>query len=613
MRLAKWLPMTAVALLIGGSSLAFAQTNVDFAVDMRVHIATGTFDPATQGVSAVGSHNGWGAADLAANALADDDGDGIYTATIGVGEGEHMYKYVATQDGGIAAWESSPDRPLSVGADPVAVDTTEWAQGINFRVDMAVDDVPASFDPAIHYVAAVGTFNGWGGADSSASALSDEDGDNVWTGRHPVAAGLADANGVKFKFVTRNKSDQSVAEWEGHPDRDLAPSGVMLDPAETGIIPWNGDIGTSVDVNVTFNCDMRVHIAFGTFDPAAEGISQVGSHNGWENADLAASALSDEDGDGIYSGTFVIESGENTFKYVVTEGGALAHWESSDDRPLSLDGMMTDVELDTSEWSQGVNFSVDMTDPLNDGLYNPEVHYIAAVGTFNGWGGATRESSELIDENDDNVYDGILPVAAGLADANGVKFKYVIRNEDDSVAEWESLPDRDPAMLGFGIDPANLATVKWDMNPGEAVDATLLFQVDVTPLRDLGLFDETDGDSLVVYGGFNGWNGAELDQSLMRQSLTDAAIFELALPVTDVPGVDLEYKYFIKFNQSSDRFTDNPPPSGWEEPGSTGGGNRIYEFTSDAQQVVGVQTFNDIFTVVPDTATYWMHFTADMR
>ena len=144
------------------------------------------------------------------------------------------------------------------------------------------------------------------------------------------------------------------------------------------------------------------------------------------------------------------------------------------------------------------------------------------------------------------------------------------------------------------------------------VAATLLFQVDVTPIRDLGLFDETDGDSLKLFGGFNGWDGASLDQSLMRQSLTDPAIFEIAVPISRVPGSVLEYKYFIAFDTSSVRFDDRPAPDGWEEPGSTGGGNRTFEFGSQAQQIVGTQAFNDIFTVVPEGVSYTMNFTADM-
>ena len=143
-----------------------------------------------------------------------------------------------------------------------------------------------------------------------------------------------------------------------------------------------------------------------------------------KNADLAATALDDSDGDGVYTGTFVIPSGQNAYKFVVIEGGAIAAWEASADRPLNLDGMSIDVALDTSEWSQGLLFLVDMTPPLAGGAsFDPATQYVAAVGSHNGWGDAPRDQSELTDPNGDNIYTG----RYGVGDA-GVAYKFTIRN-----------------------------------------------------------------------------------------------------------------------------------------------------------------------------------------
>ena len=275
MRHLKFLLLMCSVVLLGMSGVGFTQTDVTFTVDMSVHIALGNFDSATQGVSAVGSHNGWGEG-VAAGALSDADGDGIYSGTIPVAQGDIQYKYVVSADGAVAAWESSPDRTLTVGADPVSVDTTEWAQGILFKVDMTPPLAGgATLDTTTQYVAVVGSHNGWGDAPRESSEMSDADGDNIYEGRHEV--GSAE---VLYKFTIRNQSDNAVVTWENHPDRTL--DGVSIDPVETTVVPWDGDAGETVDVNVTFNCDMSVHIGLGNFDPATQGISQVGSHNGWE-------------------------------------------------------------------------------------------------------------------------------------------------------------------------------------------------------------------------------------------------------------------------------------------------------------------------------------------
>jgi len=361
--------------------------------------------------------------------------------------------------------------------------------------------------------------------------------------------------------------------------------------------------------DVVFKVDMSVHMALGNFTPASQGVSAVGSHNGWGGADLAGFALSDADGDGVYEGTFNITEGGYNYKYVVTAGApiAIAAWESSPDRPFTVTAGPDTLAL--SEWSLGVLFKVDMTPPLAGGAtFDPATQYVAVVGNINGWGGAPRALSELKDDDANGVYEGRHPVKAGLPT---IEYKFTIRNQlDDAVATWENHANRP---LQVGLDPVQTELVKWDSDPGTVVNAVVLFQVDVSPLRDLGIFDETDGDSLVVYGSFNGWNGAALDQSLMRQSLLDPAIFELALPISRVPGSALNYKYFIKFNRNSARFANSRPPSGWEEPGSTGGGDRPFTFTDQTQQSAGVQVFQDIVTVVPKDSTFKIYLTADMR
>lgn len=585
------------------SSTAYAG-NVTFRCNMAVHKALGNFKPATQGVSAVGSFSGWGSA--GSYALTDGDGDGIYEGTFNIADGAYEYKFVVTEGANIAAWEDglSANRTLTVAGD-ATLEVSEWNTGVKFLVDMTPPLAGgATFDPATQYVAVVGNINGWGGAPKDVSELSDVNNDNIYEGRHPVAGGLPN---IEYKFTIRNKSDNAVATWESHGNRPLE---TKLNPSETVVVKWDKDAVAGGPGNITFKCNMAAQAALGNFTPASEGISVHGSFNGWGGADLNTYSLLDPDGDKIYEGTFNIEGGSYEYKFVVNQGTpkTIKAWEDGmgGNRKLTVAG---DATLDVSEWNMGVKFRVDMTPPLAGGAtFDPATQYVAVVGNINGWGGAPRAASELLDPDGDNIYEARHHVAGGLPN---IEYKFTIRNKaNDAVATWENHANRP---LQTDLNPTETALVKWDSDPGTPVAASVLFQVNVKPLRDLGIFDETDGDSLVCYGGFNGWNGAAIDQSLMRQSLLDPAIFEITLPITRVPGAKLEYKYFIRFNRNSARFSKSRPPSGWEEPGSTGGGNRIYTFKDQTQQTVGVQTFADIITVVPKDSSYKVTFTADMR
>jgi len=141
----------------------------------------------------------------------------------------------------------------------------------------------------------------------------------------------------------------------------------------------------------------------------------------------------------------------------------------------------------------------------------------------------------------------------------------------------------------------------------------VLFQVDVTPLFDLGAFDPTKGDTLEIRGNFNGWSDADPSNSIMRQSLTSINQYEITVPITEVPGKKIPYKFFIQYDDQGG--TRAVPESGWEEPASTGGANRFYVFGDQPQQLVPMKYFDDIYIedVIPEGDTITIKMTANMR
>jgi len=125
------------------------------------------------------------------------------------------------------------------------------------------------------------------------------------------------------------------------------------------------------------------------------------------------------------------------------------------------------------------------------------------------------------------------------------------------------------------------------------VQATITFRMNLRSLQEVGLFDRSKGDRVAVIGA-KGWdrptNYINMNFNSLLQEWTVAEPFNLQL------ATDINYKYFIIWDSTRIRvghpnFIPNLVISGssgeadgWEEPGVTGGGNRIYSYGSTPQQ-----------------------------
>ncbi len=282
--------------------------------------------------------------------------------------------------------------------------------------------------------------------------------------------------------------------------------------------------------------------------------------------------------------------------------------------------------------SVDVLFRVNVSSYLD---FDPDNHIVGLRGTPAplDWGKTLALTAESPSENAgqimyeaSNFWSGVVRFAK--SDTLAYQFVVSPANDLNSVVLWENsasgipdgseLKDGGNRTLNLRDDsPDTTLAWKWisDIPAQEdtRVTSTILFQVDVSPLRELGIFDLTEGDTLQVRGGFNGWNDSDPENSILRESLSDPDIFELPVTIKENPGAVIEYKFFIKFNPDRDIWGGGDPINGWEEPASTGGGNRTFVFENVEEKVLPVQTFNDIFDVIPEGTTVTMKFTADMR
>jgi len=373
--------------------------------------------------------------------------------------------------------------------------------------------------------------------------------------------------------------------------------------------------GAALADSTTFKVNMKVVKDAGLFDPAKQTVGIRGSFDGWSGGGVN---LTDANNDLVYEGKINVGTTSPVFyKFVVKEGTTVIHEDNllgkgnpDGNRPLTLTG--ANQVLSAVEWADGVKFSVNMTTPISSGLFNPATQFLSVMGGFNGWASgdsAVARKSELKDPDGDKIYVGNIELGSLTNE-----FKFTIQNNSNGkLATWETHGNRLVNLKTATLARPSHPELPWDGDPGVAVTGTLLFQVDITPLQQLGIFNATEGDTLQLRGAFNDWNASNPARSIMRQSLLNPNVYDLPITETKVPGTKLEYKFFIQFNKNRPIWGGKDPIAGWEEPGSTGGGNRVINFPGAGNTALPVQTFNDIFVVIPKDTSVTMVFKADMR
>ncbi len=211
--------------------------------------------------------------------------------------------------------------------------------------------------------------------------------------------------------------------------------------------------------------------------------------------------------------------------------------------------------------------------------------------------------------------------AASIGTTQAYKFFFTDGNTTDG---WEDTADGQNRTFDI---PAQDSTLMWKYfgdspaNTGSLVTSNVTFQVDVSPLSSVGLFQISD-DFVQVRGGFNGWGCDEAgntDNCLLQQT-PGTADFARQVPVTGSPGSELNYKYYISLNNPDGTpfFTNadgtENVDAGYEEPLDYGGGNRLFTFAG-SDQALDEQFFNGVRqdNIIADGQSVDVTFTVDMN
>lgn len=157
---------------------------------------------------------------------------------------------------------------------------------------------------------------------------------------------------------------------------------------------------------------------------------------------------------------------------------------------------------------------------------------------------------------------------------------------------WENIDNR-----WFGFSPqlaegAYDTTLHWEYfnnqaPGGEIVEATVNWLMDPGALEELGFFDPSLGDQILISGPL-GWTIPDDAIEVVYQPLLEMWIGQHTFNA--LVGDFFSYKYVILYD--STRLDEEDPAyipglpgtELWEEPGVTGGSNRSYTFTADAEQ-----------------------------
>jgi hypothetical protein len=376
---------------------------------------------------------------------------------------------------------------------------------------------------------------------------------------------------------------------------------------------------TAQTVDVTFKVDMRLPALSGKFNPATDGVELRGSFDGW-----GAGADMSDNNDSIYVVTITGQPQSTNIFYKFYHTGSGGTWESDPNREVNT-GTGSTLELNPTFFNERpgsytgipstVTFKVDMRLPLRGGMELTDTVYIA--GNFTDW---QNGAIKMTGPDTDSVY-----TAADVSFTSGdfIAYKFIwstgaagsgnwesIDNEDFDVIHWPNAGDNN---RGWGIeDGDNEVSRLWentDPNAAELADGNVLFEVDMSVMDEVGIFDNTI-DTIRVHGSFNGWGG-ELERAVMNQGL-DPNEWSLNVPFVQWPVNGLNYyKYWVDVDPTGGNPDWEDP---YERPLSRGGGNRVFTYLGQNNQEVPVFYYDDVTPdlTIPAGTNLEIIFSVDM-
>ncbi|MGD0261853.1 MAG: hypothetical protein ABSD29_18955 [Verrucomicrobiota bacterium] len=366
-------------------------------------------------------------------------------------------------------------------------------------------------------------------------------------------------------------------------------------------------VGASAAGNsiVTFSVDVTAQVQSSAFIPGTSVVYARGNFNGWGTSPLTNNPVALNTN--IYSGTYADTADANgsamQYKYYIDTG---ANWENPANNvggnrtwglPKASGGSLvlpTYYFSDTAPTGQpqvtnSITFQVDLTQQIVLGNFIPGTSHVYARGSFNDWGNDNTATSPFPLTNNPaaantNLYTGVFigptGVEGGEIDNYGSieYYKYYIDTgtawDQPSAQNSDSGDNRAYNLLEINGALVLPAVYFSDLAPVPPVTNVITFQVDMSVQAALGRFTPPPNgiDYVQLFGSFNNWTAA-IPMTNNPPPYTN----KYSCVVTQIsnPGTIIQYKFW-----------DDTYPGYYEEPSSTGGGNRSVSMLSTNGSIV---------------------------
>jgi len=373
-----------------------------------------------------------------------------------------------------------------------------------------------------------------------------------------VVAATANHTLIRKSSVTTGNTD-----WTTSAGTDAASSEWLVFPSDY----WTG-FGSHPNEAVTFSVDMSFQTTLGNFIPGTDVVDVAGSFNGWGGGDM----LTDDDGDGIYEGTFAMPAGAIEYKFRIN-----SNWDTSENISNRMYTVVSGDNVIPTVWygdqepvgttDVEVYIQVDMTVQLLNGNFNPANGDLIVIRgsheNYGNWGGAIQMT---LDPEQTNVYTH-LSSFDGVPLGSGYEYKFVILTAGDvDQAIWEGSPNRSWTATGEEADTDDngygeiLQPVAYfaDVTPDDIItqDVTVTFNLDISSAYKALMAGDTLIDTQTGSDGISDWadvNGVTINGVLSQwwdwgNDLT--CVGEWAMTQTDTEGFLYTYNYLYTAGQA---------------------------------------------------------------
>mgnify|MGYP001555344761 CR=1 FL=1 len=299
-------------------------------------------------------------------------------------------------------------------------------------------------------------------------------------------------------------------------------------------------------------------------------------------------------------------AGTDSENGMVGNGG----WETTDNKKFALPSdatgdttlplhffNKTEAPFESKDDSVAVWFRVNVGYPVALGDFSPDTTTVGVRGSKAPltWGDDTPNISYEGSNGANEFYSGVLYFAKSDLESDAAfEYKFYINGANG----WEGVANRQLDLSSMSDTTLHFVYYNNQMPPTSKIITTALnFDVNVGILEGLGYFNSSI-DQVYVRGAFNSFTRD--NQMTFNNDAGTYSALNIPFGPTTV-GAETKYKYYILWDESrDDEASDFYLPitadsdDGWEEPGVTGGGDRVLEIFDAESQVAETEYYNGI-------------------